>query len=174
MSELDRDAIHRLLDAAGAQLTGEWLLVGGAASALWFDSERLTEDVDLIGLGGTPEERMALMDLAASLGISPEVVNSAADFFVRRIPGWRDEIEVLQTGPSCTIFRPSATLFLLLKIGRLTEKDLADCLGLLAHVERVGLRLDRQRVRAAIAALPPGDPARAGRRATLLSRLGGA
>jgi len=153
----DRSRIQALLELVGTQLEGEWLLIGGGAAAAWFAPERTTEDVDLIGLGGTQDERLALMTLAASAAIPIEAVNSAADFFVRRIPGWRDELVALHRGQRATIFRPSATLYLLLKIGRLTATDLEDCLGLVAHTERADEVIDRARVRAALATLPETD-----------------
>ncbi len=169
---LDRAAVAALVDAAGRALTGEWLLVGGAAAAVWFDASRRTEDVDLIGLAGTAEERIALMDFAVAAGLSPEVVNSAADYFVRRIPGWREAIEVLHRGPNATIYRPSPTLFLLLKIGRLSEKDLADCVELIAFARETGARIDLARVVTALAALPATtDTALSNRRLHLADNL---
>jgi hypothetical protein len=152
-AQLDRRAVERLLDAAAARLTGEWLLLGGAAAAAWFSPDRVTEDVDLVGLDGTRDERLALMELAEAEGLPLEAVNSAAGFFLRRVDGWRDEMEVLRRGQA-TIHLPTPTLFLLLKIGRLSAADLADCLALLDHVRVHGGRLDRERVRNAIASLP--------------------
>jgi hypothetical protein len=167
-----RAEIDAFLAAAAAELEGEWLLLGGAAAALWFLDDRVTADIDLIGLAGTTDDRLRLMDLAAAHGLPIEAVNSAADFFVRRIPGWRDEIEVLRPGPRATIYRPTPTLFLLLKCGRLSEQDLADCQALLAFADTHGLALDRDRVRTALAALPAtNDAALAARRARLESAL---
>ncbi|MSP55195.1 MAG: hypothetical protein EXR69_06265 [Myxococcales bacterium] len=168
---LDHCALRSLIEAAGERLAGDWLLVGGGAAALWFHASRLTEDVDLIALDGSNEQRLALMDLALASGLPVEVVNSAADHFVRRIPGWRNELEVLHAGPAATIYRPSATLFLLLKIGRLTEKDLDDCRELIAFAGHHAF--DAGRVQAALAALPqPDDAALCARRAALGGLLG--
>ncbi len=167
-TRFDRDAVRALIEAAGEQLTGEWLLVGGAVAAVWFSADRLTEDIDLVGLGGTLSERDALMDLAAARGLPIEAVNSAADYFVRRIPGFRAEIEVLHAGSRATIYRPSVSLFLLLKVGRLSEKDLLDCTDLLAYARRTGLALDPARVLGALDALDATeDAALAARRAEL-------
>ena len=155
--DLDRDRIRRFLDAASRRLSGEWLLVGGAAAAVWFSEGRVTEDIDLVGLEGTPGERLRLMELAAEEGLPVEAVNSAADFFLRRIEGWRDHIEPLLRGPSATIHRPDATLFLLLKCSRLSEIDLGDCLALLGFVRAHGLALDSARVLRALLPLPDSD-----------------
>lgn len=164
----DRVRIDALLELAGQRLDGEWLLVGGCAAAVWFSPGRTTEDVDLVGMQGTQDERFALMELATELGMPIEAVNSAAGFVVRRVAGWRDRIVVLHRGPRATIYRPDATLFLLLKIGRLSEVDLADCLALIAH----GDEIDRDVVRAAIEAQRPTDDLElAARRGALLSAL---
>jgi hypothetical protein len=74
--------------------------------ALWLESRRTTEDVDIVGLQGTAEERMALMRLATELDLPVEAVNSAADSFVRRIDGWRDELELFRRGARGRVYRP--------------------------------------------------------------------
>lgn len=168
----DRARIEALLSRACQRLSGEWLLVGGSAAAVWFAPARTTEDIDLVGLGGTQDERFALMELAAEESIPIEAVNSAAGYFVRRIDDWREQLVELVRGPNATIYRPTPTLFLLLKIGRLSETDLEDCLGLLAACADSGEAVDRERVRARVAALPPTDDVRLReRRATILAAL---
>lgn len=169
----DRARIQALLELAGERLTGEWLLIGGAAAAAWFAPVRTTEDLDLIGLGGSLAERLALMDLAASAAIPIEAVNSAADFFIRRIEDWREQLVLLHRGASATVYRPSATLFLLLKLGRLSAVDLDDCLALLEHCKTSGEAIDRARVCAHLDARPPTqDASLVGRRARLRAALG--
>jgi hypothetical protein len=170
----DRDRIQAFIALAGDRLEGEWLLIGGAAAAAWFAPGRTTEDVDLVGLAGTQAERFALMELAVEASVPVEAVNSAADFFVRRIAGWRDRLVLLHRGPRAAIYRPDATLFLLLKLARLSEVDAADCLALIAHCEQHGEPIDRTRVRAALEQQPATDDERLlARRAQLLERLAG-
>ncbi|MBX3274263.1 MAG: hypothetical protein KF729_28610 [Sandaracinaceae bacterium] len=164
---LDEARILRLLEAAERRLEGEWVLVGGALAAIWFSPSRVTEDVDLVGLQGTNEERLALMQLAQEEGLPVEAVNSAADFFLRKIPGWRDELEVLRRAARLTVYRPSPTLFLLLKL-RLGEQDLEDCAELLAFARTHDLEVDRERVVAALDALGPTDDAALAVRRTAL------
>jgi hypothetical protein len=172
MAAFDRARVAELLQLAGTRLTGEWLLVGGAAAASWFSPERTTEDLDLIGLGGSQGERFALMQLAADAAIPIEAVNSAADFFVRRIPDWREQLVELHRGSAATIYRPNPTLFLLLKLARLTETDLSDCMLLIEHVRATGDELDRDRVMTALDALPgTTDAALVERRARLRTAL---
>jgi len=164
---IDRVFVGRFLALAAERLTGEWLLIGGAAAAAWFRDDRVTEDIDLIGLLGTQDERFALMELAGEAGLPIEAVNSAADFFVRKIPDWRAHLVPL-VAARATIYRPSATLFLLLKLERLSESDLDDCVRLLAY----GEPLDAPRVRARLDALPAtADAALGARRRALASAL---
>jgi hypothetical protein len=153
--ELDRNRLQQVVEAVAERLAGDWLLIGGALAALWLEPRRTTEDVDIVGLVGTIDERLALMRLAAELGLPVEALNSAADFFVRRIDGWRDELELFRAGTKGRIYRPTVTLFLLLKLERLTEHDLADCLAAVARARAERLRFDPGRVLAALDALPP-------------------
>jgi hypothetical protein len=149
----DRAEVERFLGEALVRLSGDWLLLGGALVALWLEPDRMTEDIDLIGFAGAAQERHALMQLTADLGLPIESVNSAADFFVHRIADWREQLAPLRSSERARIFRPNATLFLLLKIGRLTARDLEDCESLLHHVAADGAMLDRGRVLAALDSL---------------------
>ncbi len=98
-ARFDRDRIRALLESAGNKLTGEWLLIGGAAAAAWFSPARTTEDIDLVGLGGTQDERFALMQLAAEAaqdraGAETEALTEPADAPVVAVDARTDEISV--------------------------------------------------------------------------------
>ena len=167
----DRSSVGAFLALVAARLDGEWLVIGDAAAAARFRDDRVTEDLDLIGLGGTQAERFGLMELASAAGLPIEAVNSAADYVVRKIPDWRAQLVPL-TSARATIYRPSATLFILLKLGRLSEIDLDDCERLIAHCETSGETIDLPRLRAELAALPTtADVALAERRAQLARSL---
>ncbi|MBL9024146.1 MAG: hypothetical protein JNL21_18280 [Myxococcales bacterium] len=169
---LDRSQIEAIVKAVAERLEGSWLLVGGSLVALELEPGRTTEDVDLVGMEGTQAERFALMDLAFDLGLPIEAVNSAADFFVRRIDGWETELSVLRAGPRATVYRPNTTLFILLKVGRLSERDLEDCELALRRAEQEGSHVDRPRIVAALDALAQTeDAALTARRLRLRERL---
>ncbi len=154
-TELDRARIERFLDRAANTLEGDWVLVGGAAAAVWFAPTRTTEDIDMVGAQGTNAERLHLMEVADAEGLPVEAVNSAADFYVRRVQGWNREVVELRRGPKATIYRPTATVYLLLKLRRLSEQDLDDCSSLLAWcAARSDETVDRPRVVDAITNLP--------------------
>ena len=143
---LDRARLERFLGEIVDRLEGDWLLLGGALVALWLDPDRCTEDIDLVSMGERPSDRYQLLGIAEELGLPFEALNSAADFLVRKIPDWRQQTEPMTRGRSARIFRPTPTLFLLLKLRRLSEQDLQDCLHLLRLVGEEGLDLDRDRV----------------------------
>ena len=63
-----------------------------------------------------PAAQTEMFRAAIRLGLSPESVNSAADFFVKQVPEWR----------AGTVYRPDLTLFIALKLARATAVDLQD------------------------------------------------
>ncbi len=169
---LDKARIEEVVAAIADRLPGDWVVLGGALVSVWLDARRTTEDVDVVGLGGTLQERYALFRLANELGLPPEALNSASDFFLEQIPDWRDELELWKRGATGAVWRPTATLLVMLKSGRLSAQDLADCEAAIARARSEGLRFDAERARAHVRALPPTeDPALAERRERLLALL---
>lgn len=169
---LDHDKLADLFEAMLRDLEGDWLLVGGALTALWLADRRVTEDIDMVGLDGTQEERLRLMRFARSQGLPVETVNSAVEFYLYELDGWRDALEIFRESDGVRIYRPNPTLFLLLKVNRLSEQDLSDCMALLDRVAEDGLDLDRDRVVRAVEGLSPPEGSGLEQRARqLLSRL---
>jgi len=167
-TDLEARRLDTIVQAIADRVAGDWLLVGGALVALWLNDRRVTEDVDIVGIAGTGADRLALFGLAEGLGLPVEALNSAAEFFVQKIPDWSEQVELFRAGQCGRVFRPSPTLFLLLKLGRLSSQDLEDCLDLVRRCAREGLALDARRVQDALNALPPvEDDALAVRRARL-------
>jgi hypothetical protein len=75
----------------------------------------------------------ALFKAAIRQGLSAENVNSAASFFVRGLAGWERQIVQLRGGRMGTVFRPTLTLFVALKLARATEVDLSDVRSATGH-----------------------------------------
>lgn len=150
---LDRQRIVEWLASVADALEGRFLVAGGAAAAAWFSPARTTEDIDIVAIDGGNTERLALLDHAAAAGLPIEAVSSTIDYFLRAIPDWREHLVEMHRGPRATVLRPDATLFLHLKLRRLSEADLGDCVALLGTDERV----DTERLLAALAALPTTD-----------------
>lgn len=135
---LRREAIRSFLEQAADRLEGDWILLGGAVVALLLDPDRGTEDIDLVPMAPAPDSRLRLMEAAVRAGLGVETVNSAADFFLRRLPGWEsDLVELLRAG-GLVIHRPGPRLFVRLKAARMNERDLEDC-KLAVRAEGAGL-----------------------------------
>jgi hypothetical protein len=165
--QLDRSKIAQLLALAGEQLAGDWVLLGAAATTLWFAPHRTTDDFELVSLAGADADRLALFAFANGAGLAPEAVD-ADDFHLRRIDGWQRALVELHRGSRAAIFRPNGTLFVLLALHRLAESDVDDCISLLTSGERV----DAPRLFAAIAALPETGSAQLdARRSRLLAAI---
>ncbi len=122
----------KLVAAAGEGLSGGWILVGGALLLYLGASARATQDIDLVPMGEmSNREQLKLFALAEGLGLPPEAVNSAAGYFLHKLKDFKSSLELLHEGSKARIFRPNATLYLRLKLSRLSESDLSDCLAML-------------------------------------------
>lgn len=167
---LGRAHLEAILRAVVDELDGDFVVVGGAAAALWLTPRRITNDIDIFPVAGRGHNQLELMRLAVRLGLGVEAVNSAADFFVQRIPGWSEDLEVMLAGRRGRILRLSATVFLLSKLERLSETDAADCRAVLALAQAGKARVDGGRVLAALEALPRTEDQRLRRRRQALRR----
>ena len=132
---------------AGDRLTGDWVIIGGCVLHLLGLGQRVTFDIDVAGPGESGmDQAIPLMEIAEELGLPVESINQAGAFFLRRIDGWAKEIVAIHRGRTATFHVPNATLFLLLKIGRLTEADLSDCLQIIQHARSRDEPIDSERV----------------------------
>ena len=161
--------LSQLLQRLTNELEGDWLLVGGSLVALWLNEHRVTEDIDLVGVPGTNEQRYALIEFCTNSGLPAELMNSAADYFLRKIPDWTAHTIPFMSGQRGRILRPTTTLFVLLKLTRLSETDLDDCRSLLNHDQREPI--DAPRVLTALAGLPHTDDDELSARRELLRQL---
>lgn len=122
----------RFLELAAKELKGDWVVMGGTVMILLGVKERFTVDIDLAGpKTATQAETLKLMTIAEKIGLSPEAINQAGAFFLNRIPHWEDNLVPVLKTKHFSLSRPNAFLFLQLKLGRLTESDLSDCLNML-------------------------------------------
>ena len=175
MTGVTPDHLHRFVERAAARLRGDWVLLDGAVLPLLGLEIRVTLDIDVAGPdGATQADVVTLLEIAVECGLPPEAVNTAGAFFLRALPGWRDDLVVVRRGEHGRILRPGTTLFVRTKLDRLSTADLADCLALLRHATGQGAPPDRDRLRAEIDARLAERPhaERAGRLATLRAALG--
>jgi hypothetical protein len=83
-------ALRELMQRVADELDGDWLLVGGGIVALWLDATRVTEDVELVGVRGTQDERYALIDLCTRAGSGSRMTFSC----FLRCEGLADDLEL--------------------------------------------------------------------------------
>lgn len=133
MKKINSALMKKFIDLASKRLTGDWLILGGTVLPVLGVDHRATVDVDLVGDDGiaSQEQMLKLMEIAEELGLPVEAINSAGAHFLRKIAGHRAHWIELKKGPGATIYRPDLVLFLQLKIGRLSDTDLEDCLAFL-------------------------------------------
>ncbi len=122
------DTMHRFVALAAERIHGDLVVLGGAVLPLVGVFHRVTHDVDV---AAPDEATLDLFRIADELGLPPEAVNQAAAFFLHRIPDWRDHLILVREGRAGRVHRPDAALYILLKLSRLSESDLADCLAYL-------------------------------------------
>lgn len=151
MKPLDAATIQAVVHEAAETVTGDWIVIGGTVLPLLGADYRTTLDIDLIPLGDAPQsEILALMDIADRQGLPVETINQAGGFFLKRIPGYAEHTVLVHQGSSARIFRPDATLFVLLKLPRLSQSDLEDCLALLRWARETAEDVDQPALRASI------------------------
>ena len=124
---MDGDLLERFLDLAVDRLDGDWVIIGGMVLPLVGIQHRVTLDIDVAGPEGN-QQTLELLQIAVAIGLAPEAMNQTAAFFLHRIPGWEHHLIPVRKGLRATFHRPDATLYVLLKLARLTATDLGDCL----------------------------------------------
>jgi hypothetical protein len=132
MTVINTKISKKFLELAAKELKGDWVVMGGTVMVLMGVNERFTVDIDLAGpKTATQADTLKLMTIAEKIGLVPEAINQAGAFFLNRIPRWEDNlVPILQT-KHFSLSRPNSFLFLQLKIARLSESDLGDCLNML-------------------------------------------
>lgn len=171
MKPLDAGRLGRFIRMSGDRLEGDWVVIGGCVLPLLGIAHRVTVDIDLVGPeGATGAQTLKLLELAESMGLPPEAINQAGALFLRRISGWEQRLVLLHGGRTASIYRPDATLFVQLKLGRLSEADLTDCLVMLDYARRNAEQVDEHLLRRAINRALGSSPS-AGRDSRLESLL---
>jgi hypothetical protein len=134
---LDRKVLKKFLKLAGDRLQGDWVLIGGTVLIALEAEHRSTVDIDIVGLGNpTQEDTLRLMEIAEELRLPVESINQAGAFFLKKIDGFKKHLVPLHEGKTASIHRPDAVLYFRLKLARLTESDLADCIAFLRFASR--------------------------------------
>ncbi len=149
MTPIDASLLQRFVRLAVRRLSGDWVILGGAVLPLVGVPHRVTYDIDIAGPEGS-DQTLEVLRIAESLGLPVEAVNLAGAFFLHRIEGWREHLLPVAEGTRASVNRPDATLYVLTKIARLSESDLADCQRYLEYARTHGEPVDAERLRSAI------------------------
>lgn len=108
-------------------LRGDWVLVGGTLLHVLGLSERETIDIDIVPYGEiTNTDQLKVMEIAEKNGFPPEVINFSAEYFLKKLKNWQEELILINETAHARIFRPTKKLFRLMKEQRGTETDLSD------------------------------------------------
>ncbi len=147
MNPLDRPTLEEFVRQAADAVDGDWVILGGTVLPLLGAGDRATFDIDLVPVADASQsDVIMLMEIAEGLGLPVESVNQAGAFFLRKIPDFEEHLVLLHEGSRARILRPDPTLYVSLKVGRLSESDLEDCFSFLIFAHSAGESLDRPRL----------------------------
>jgi hypothetical protein len=121
------------LEKAAAKLSGEWIIIDGTVLPLTGIDHRVTVDIDIINLNfeSSNKDSLKLMEIAEELKLPVESINQAGAYYLAKIENVLDHLILLKESKKCKIYRPDAFLFLKLKLERLSETDMEDCIEFL-------------------------------------------
>lgn len=170
MMEINKSLLKKFIHKAGEKLQGDWVLLGGSLIPFLGEFIRTTHDIDLAGFGTTEQSQtLKLLELSEDLGLPIEAINQAATFFLHKIPKWKEDLVVIHKGASATIYRPNASLYIILKLSRLSNSDLEDCLAMLKIAKNLEEKIDANRLLKAIKKHPNKDNLELSNRLTKLA-----
>jgi len=142
---------EQFLEIALTELSGEWIWIGGSLLHVLNISDRVTLDIDIVPRSKvTNNHTLILMEIAAKLGLPPETINMAGQFYLTKIKNWEEALVVLGQSESCTIYRPNATLFILMKLERLSESDRRDIDVMLEYAHHHNEAIDVEKIEASV------------------------
>ncbi len=132
---LNNKILKRFLKIAGEKMNGEWVVIGGTVLPMLGVDHRATIDIDFVSKS-KKEETLKLMTIAEELGLSVETINQAGAFFLYQIPNFEKNLLLLHNGPAAQIYRPNLWLYIQLKIKRLSDSDVIDCVEYIKYSKR--------------------------------------
>ncbi|MBC7385828.1 MAG: hypothetical protein H7301_06670 [Cryobacterium sp.] len=122
--------VDALLEDLCQTVGGKWLLLGGSVGPLESGGNRALEELDLLSIShpklSAVDAQAELVIAATRIGLDPKTLNTSARFFLEGIKNWQNQILVSRRGPKGIIYKPSLTLFTVLKLKRGTELDMQD------------------------------------------------
>lgn len=131
MKRIDSQTMRKFIRESLLKLEGDWVIIGGSLLPLLGIDHRVTVDIDMISIqkNNSNAQSIKLMEIAENLGFPVETINQAGAYFLSKIPQYQKHLILFQVSKKCRIFRPDVYLFLKLKISRMSQSDLDDCLA---------------------------------------------
>lgn len=128
---IDSKSMKKFISKALVVLEGDWVIIGGTVLSLMGIEERVTMDIDIVGINvkNASAQSIKLMELAEHLGLPVETINQSGEYFLSKIENYEESLIVFAESKKCRILRPNAYLFIKLKLARLSETDILDCLA---------------------------------------------
>lgn len=119
------------------KLKGEWVLLGGSVLPAMGAHHRDTVDIDFMPIGDLSiQDQLRLFEVSEEIGLPIEAINSAASIFLHRIKNFKSELVPLAQSKQLTIYRPSLKLLIQLKMNRLSDSDLQDCIKMASLISK--------------------------------------
>lgn len=148
MKNISENLLKTFFKKASQRLKGEWVLIGGCVPIGLGLGTRSTTDIDFISRKrGDTSEALQLMEVAESVGLPIEAVNQAGAYFLRKVEDYEKHLVVLFKTETFCVFRPDLYLFLKLKISRLSDSDLSDCMAMIEFCKSELSRADQAEIR---------------------------
>jgi hypothetical protein len=158
LNTLSPKILKKFLKLASETLTGEWVFVGGTVLPSLGVEHRPTVDIDFVALQpSNNDQTLKLMSIAEKLALPVESINQAASYFFFKTKYQKEDLIPLLQEKNCIIYRPSVTLFLILKIQRMSPTDLDDCREMLRYAKKLKEPLATARVKHAILTLQASE-----------------
>jgi hypothetical protein len=127
---INESLMQEFFERSSKELAGNWILVGGSLLLALGISQRVTRDIDFVCMKDTkPGDMIKLMDCAASLNLEIEVINSSAEYFLKKIKGFEKHLLPLYSKSKLKVLRPNALLYAMMKLPRSSDSDVDDIIG---------------------------------------------
>lgn len=135
---INTELMEKFVKKSLTKLEGEWVIIGGTVLTLLGIDERVTTDIDLvpISFNDVNSQNLKLFEIAESLGLPVESINQAGEYFLSKIPDYKDHLILIDESKKCKLFRPDTYLFLKLKLARMSETDLLDCIAFVKFTKK--------------------------------------
>jgi len=142
MKSIPSSVYKSIRQLAEGALEGDWVLLGGALLPVLGIEIRVTTDIDLVPLSSQGNSSLSMaFKFSEQAHLPIESVNSAALYFLEKIPKFRDHLVVLHEWEKGRLYRPNLVLFLQLKLARFSESDYLDCVEMV-KLEGSSIKLD--------------------------------